>query len=217
MATGTCLKRGNLGDVVLDTTGPHALIVREFAAARPGWRWLARRLGQREAQALDAIRAIDGVPRLHRLERSRLTRSFVAGQPMHRAEPRNAAYFADARQLLQRLHAAGLVHNDLAKEANWIVRPDGRAGIVDFQLALRFVRRGRLFRLLAREDLRHLLKHKARYCPVQLTAAERQLLASPSAGARGWRRFVKPPYRFLTRRVFGWPERYSADERQRSG
>ena len=42
-----------------------------------------------------------------------------------------------ARRLLQRLHRGGLAHNDLAKEANWLVLDDGSPAIIDFQLASR--------------------------------------------------------------------------------
>ena len=54
-------------------------------------------------------------------------------------------------------------HNDLAKEQNWLRGRDGRAYLIDFQLASRFRRRSKLFRIAAYEDLRHLLKHKRRY------------------------------------------------------
>ena len=54
----------------------------------------------------------------------------------------------------------------------------GRAFLMDFQLAARFRRGNALFRLARYEDLRHLLKHKRRYAPDALTAAE-----APGAGA----------------------------------
>jgi hypothetical protein len=67
---------------------------------------------------------------------------------------------------------------------------------------------------LAREDLRHLLKHKRHYLPQSLTARERAILASPSLLARACRRIAKPPYVFVTRRLLGWPERSGPAERQ---
>ena len=74
------------------------------------------------------------------------------------------------------MHRAGIVHNDTAKEPNWLVRPDGSPALVDFQLAMHFTGRGRLFRMLAREDLRHLLKHKRTYLPGELTARQRRII-----------------------------------------
>jgi hypothetical protein len=115
------------------------------------------------------------------------------------------------------MHKLGVAHNDLAKEANWLTAPDGLPGIVDFQLAIVAPRRGALFRLLAREDLRHLLKHKRRYLGHALTARQRRMLATPTLLARFWRYVVKPPYRFVTRRLLAWPERSGAFERELDG
>ena len=61
-----------------------------------------------------------------------------------------------------RCAAPGVTHNDIAKPQNWLMTPEGRAAVIDFQLASVHRRRGRLFRTMAREDLRHLLKAEAR-------------------------------------------------------
>ena len=134
---------------------------------------------------------------------------------MYLCSPRSREYFREALRLVRRLHRLGVTHNDLAKEANWICQDERVPGIVDFQLAICFSSRSRLFRLLAREDLRHLLKHKRHYRPEALTERERRILANPMWPARWWRTLVKPCYRFVTRRVLRWPERKGAAERQR--
>jgi hypothetical protein len=85
---------------------------------------------------------------------------------------------------------------------------------VDFQLAMVSVRRGRLFRALAREDLRHLLKHKRTYCPERQTARERRILATPALHSRIWMATGKPVYRFVTRRLLGWEDREGASDRR---
>jgi hypothetical protein len=105
------------------------------------------------------------------------------------------------------------VHNDLAKEPNILVVGNGRPAFVDFQLAWHAPGRGRLFRILAYDDLRHLLKHKRSYCADELTNRERRILARPSLPSRLWMRIVKPPYLFLTRRVLGWADREGASDR----
>lgn len=76
----------------------------------------------------------------------------------------------------------------------------GFPALLDFRLAWRDPRRGRLFRLMAREDLRHLLKHKRQYCAQHLSARQRRLLASPSGAARLWRWTLQP----LGRRLRAW-------------
>ncbi|HUF71676.1 MAG TPA: serine/threonine protein kinase [Gammaproteobacteria bacterium] len=214
MATRIELKRGTLGDVYCEIGGDSAQAVRDLGPAR--WRWLARRLARREARALVCLDGTPGVPRLIAFERDRLIRSFLPGEPLHRGVPPSREYFRRAFRLVCHLHRLRVAHNDLAKEANWIASPGGVPGIVDFQLAICFARRGRLFRLLAREDLRHLLKHKRHYLPDTLTDRERRILARPMWPARWWRTAVKPGYRFVTRRLLGWSERDGAAERERS-
>ncbi|HKZ74442.1 MAG TPA: hypothetical protein VJ011_10275, partial [Steroidobacteraceae bacterium] len=136
-----------------------------------------------------------------------------AGEPMQRARPREAAYFRNALHLLRRLHARDVVHNDLAKETNWLVTPEGAPALVDFQLAMHAPRRGRLFRALAYDDLRHLCKHKRSYAPHLLTARQCGILARPSLVSRLWMASGKRIYLFVTRRVLGWADREGAGDR----
>ena len=153
------------------------------------------------------------MPQLVRHERGNLVRSFIAGAPLHQAKTREADWFASAARLLRRLHAAGICHNDLAKEPNLLVRVNGTAGIIDFQLATYSPKRGRLFRIAAYEDVRHLLKHKRSYRADLLTARERGILANPSPISRIYMGTVKPVYLFITRRIFGWQDREGARDR----
>ena len=132
---------------------------------------------------------------------------------MQDARPADIAWFTAAARLLRRLHCAGVVHNDLAKEPNILVLDDGSPAIIDFQLAAHSHRRGRLFRIAAYEDLRHLLKHKRTYRADRLTQRERDILANPSPVSRMWMGTVKPIYLFVTRRVLGWADREGARDR----
>ncbi len=214
-AGATVLKRDLFGEVRRLDGDAGTCIVRDSRGA-PVWiRWLARRLLANEAQALAAADGIDGVPELYRHHRDVLERSHIDGLPMQDARPYNRPYFRDAFRLLCRLHRAGIVHNDLAKEPNLLVRPDGSPAFIDFQLAGVSRKRGRLFRLLAREDLRHLLKHKRTYCRDALTAREHRILARPSALSRAWMAAGKPVYLFVTRRLLGWADREGAGDRIR--
>jgi predicted Ser/Thr protein kinase len=189
------------------------LVERDTRAARWWVRPLARHLAKREATALRALAGMPEVPRFESLERGVLVRSWTDGEPMQRARPRDPRYFAEASALLRRLHRAGVAHNDLAKEPNWLVTPAGHPALVDFQLALVSHRRSRLFRTLARDDVRHLLKHKRSYCPERLTDRERHILATPSVLARIWMSTGKKVYLFVTRRLLGWADREGAGDR----
>lgn len=213
MASSRLLKKDLFGEIryVVDDDGLR--IVRDSTAAATGARWLARKMLHREARVLAVLKDIDGVPRLLDLERGLLSRSYLPGEPMQVARPRNSSYFAAAARMLRQLHRLGVVHNDLAKEPNLLVLNDGSPGFIDFQLALFMPKRGRLFRWLAYDDLRHLLKHKRTYYPQGLTQREIAILARPSPPSRVWTLTVKPVYLFVTRRLLGWADREGASDR----
>lgn len=215
MASRRTLKCDSLGAVHLEYTAAEKVVVRDVARASWSVRWLARHLARREARALKHLATETRVPDLLAFDGIRLRRSFLAGLPLHHAAMPTRSYFKDAIRLLARLHRHGVAHNDLAKEANWLKTRGEGAAIVDFQLAVVSRRRGPWFRMLAREDLRHLLKHKAHYLPESLTKRQREMLSRPALPARLWRRLAKPVYRLVTRRVLRWPEREGAEERQR--
>jgi predicted Ser/Thr protein kinase len=155
-----------------------------------------------------------GVPSLLGFDGTVVRRTYLPGATLYDSPPRSRAYFVNALRVLRRLHRAGVAHNDLAKEANWLVASGDACAIVDFQLAMCSPTRTARFRRRAYEDLRHLLKHKRTYQPDRLTARQRRVLAQPTLAARLWRAIAKPPYRFVTRVVLGWPERAGPVERR---
>lgn len=207
-AFGTACRLG-----YMEPGGAVDCVERDTQAARWWLRPIARRLASREALALEALAGIEGVPALLSWDGRRLRRSWIEGAPMHKARPCDPAYFREALRLLRRLHAAGVLHNDLAKEPNWLVTMDRRPALVDFQLAMRPRSRGLRFRVLAYDDLRHALKHKRTYCPQQLTRRERAILARRSLPSALWARTGKPVYVLITRRLLGWPDRDGAGDR----
>jgi RIO-like serine/threonine protein kinase len=203
------LKADQLGRIELCRHCGEPAVRRDISAARWWARAFARRAAAREARALERLHGVDGVPQLLAWRDGKLLRSYMDGAPMQEGRPTDPRYFRDALRLLATLHRRGVVHNDLAKEPNWLVRADGRPGVVDFQLAWTRTgwprrRRGALFRLLAREDLRHLLKHKRTYLPQRLTAREQAILDTPAAHARLWRATGKRLYKLVARRLFGY-------------
>jgi hypothetical protein len=181
----------------------------------PWWSYLpARHLFERERKALTRARDLGVGPKLLWGGRSALVRGFIDGVALHLAKPHgDPAYFRSAKAALRKLHRAGICHNDLAKEQNWLRGSDGHAYLTDFQLAVCFDRRSRLFRIAAYEDLRHLLKHKRTYAPDALTPAERKILARKSIVARTWLMTGKKVYRAITRGVFNFTDREGGGRR----
>ncbi|HEX3939262.1 MAG TPA: serine/threonine protein kinase [Xanthobacteraceae bacterium] len=178
----------------------------------PWWsRVIAHELFRRERRALALADGLGIAPPLLFAGRHALVRGWIDGVPLHIAKPHgDAGYFRSAKAALRKLHRAGIAHNDLAKEQNWLYAQDtgqdtgqddgqGHACLTDFQLAACFRRRNALFRLACYEDLRHLLKHKRRYAPDALTAAERRVLARKSFITRAWMATGKKVYYAITR------------------
>src|SRR5204863_9273576 len=181
----------------------------------PLWSYpLARHLFAREHRALALARDLDVGPKLLWAGRSALVRGFIDGVALHLAKPcGDVAYFRSARQALHRLHRAGICHNDLAKEQNWLRGRDGRAYVTDFQLAACFARRSWLFRVAAYEDIRHMLKHKRSYAPEALTPKERKILARKSLVAGVWMKTGKKVYQAITRGLFNFRDREGGGKR----
>lgn len=208
----TVLKRDVFSTVERGTW--RALDGRDYPAVRRRWNsvslWfspLARLLAGREVHALARVNATGVATPLLAVGDRFLVRGWIEGVPMQIARPQgDMHFFQSARQALHALHRAGFAHNDLAKQQNWLCGADGEAWLIDFQLALPISRRSRLGRVLAYEDLRHLLKHKRTYCPDRLTPRERRMLNEKSIFARIWMATGKKVYRFVTRRLMSYSD-----------
>ncbi|MGD9682098.1 MAG: hypothetical protein AB7W16_13010 [Candidatus Obscuribacterales bacterium] len=141
-------------------------------------------------------------------------RSFIDGEVLYRQErPLSADFYRDAKKLLRDLRLQGVCHNDLAKEANWLVSSDGHKPVlVDFQLARCFKsRHNKLFLALCHEDLRHLLKHKRK--DMAVTRTEARVLGTKALPTRIWQMTGRQVYLFITRKVLGWKDRTGSYER----
>jgi hypothetical protein len=172
----------------------------------PWWNLvLARLLFERERRALTIAGELGVTPPLLYAGRQVLVRGWIDGTVMQIAKPYgDRAFFHSAKAALRKLHAAGICHNDLSKQQNWLRGRDGRAYLTDFQLASSFSKRGLLFRMLAYEDLRHLLKHKHRYLREDMTPAEWKMRARKTPLSSWWLLTGKKLYHLATRGIFGF-------------
>lgn len=170
-------------------------------------------LARKEIRGLRAVQGIEGCPLLIRVDKIGLLRSWTRGAPLQLARPDTADWYKDAKRLLREMRRAGVTHNDIAKSQNWLRTPEGRAAVIDFQLASTHKRRGWLFRIMAREDLRHLLKQKRTYAPHLLTPAEQRMLARKAWPARLWMATAKPAYNFVTRKLMNWSDGEGTEDR----
>jgi serine/threonine protein kinase len=211
------LKRDVFGRVELvrilpasSSAAPDAqLAIRRLATGSsvPFSRLVARLLLARERRALEQLSGLAGVPRLLEGSQDELLRSYQAGVALSATDELALDFFERLAELVREVHARGVCHNDLHKEQNVIVGADGRPSLVDFQLASVHAQGSRMLRSRAREDLRHVEKHRRRYLrdgrgPAELhfdLAQEAPLVRSRTALV--WRRTAKPIYVFVTRKL----------------
>lgn len=178
---------------------------RNYADVKWWVKPIARHFARREARALRRAEGSGHTVPVYALEEGFLVRGFVDGLPLQIAKPRgDRAFFVSARKGLREVHRRGIAHNDLAKPQNWLYAADGRAVLMDFQLAMVFSRRSKAFRVAAYEDIRHFLKQKRSYCPEALTAREKKILARKSLFTRVWMKTGKKVYNFVTRRLLNY-------------
>ncbi len=182
-------------------------------------RWVGRALRDREVRFYTAlageagVRGVRGVPPLlGKVGPTGFAHAYVPGRPLSRDRPVPDGFFDELAALAHALHAAGVAYVDLNKPENVLLGTDGRPHLIDFQIAwgrspaLRFapLRPGNriVLNLLHRSDLYHVLKHKQRLRPDELTAAER-LAARPAWPIRLHRTLTRP-YFLVRRRLFRW-------------
>jgi hypothetical protein len=212
----TVLKRDVFSETIMGhlADDPETKVVLRRLDGVPAWaRPLSQWLARKEARGLQAVQGIEGVPVLLEADKGGILRVWSEGTPLHLAKPSDPAWFRDARRLLRDMRRRGVCHNDIAKPQNWLMTPDGRAAVIDFQLASVHRRKGKLFRIAAREDLRHMLKQKRSFARDLLTPAEKNILARKSLPSRIWMATGKKLYNFVTRRLMNWSDGEGTENR----
>jgi tRNA A-37 threonylcarbamoyl transferase component Bud32 len=171
--------KADVKKVVLDG---RPAILKDFAGKTWAARLLGRRQVARERRALLRLADVAGVPRLlgetgggtgllmTRMEGDPIT-AWLARHP-EAAGP----LFDRLARLVAVMHARGVVHNDLRKRDNILVRADGSPVLIDFNasvcLPLGSAAGRLLLGVLRRIDEGAIFKWKARLAPALLAPAE---------------------------------------------
>ena len=82
----------------------------------------------------------EGVPqRPFFVDSSCLAFEFVEGTPLrdYPSDKITTEYLLECERILHDIHKKGLVHLDTGAMGNWIVKPDNRPALIDFQTAMR--------------------------------------------------------------------------------
>ncbi len=203
------LKEDAFGKIELRELDGEQVICRDYSEAGFVSGLLAGYLARREAKVLRELNRIedDRLPRLIHFGDKVCIRSYIEGVPLKEGKAPDPEFYVNARDILDKLHAAGVVHNDLEKPENWLMISDQVAGIIDFQLAFHSTKRGKIYRWCVGEDIRHLVKQKNRYSRENMSDEERAILKNKSGFGRFWSKRVKPVYNFITRKIFKYSDR----------
>lgn len=174
--------------------------------------WMGRLLCRREVDYIRRLNDVDGIP--HYLEtygEAGFVRQFIPGcnlREYSKSSQVDAEFFPRLRQILTKVHARGISHNDLSKPENVLVTTDGKPVLIDFQIATRILSdrdpvRSRMTRwfvhYMQRVDHYHLTKLHTRRRPDDFTAEEHQaaLRKGVVLTMHGW---VRRPYRAVRHR-----------------
>lgn len=193
--------------------GPAGVVVAKINRVTPLFglpmEWAGRFLARREIRFYRALQDVWGVPQLiGPVGPTGFVHAFVPGHPLGRHEAVGDGFFDDLLALVRMLHARGIAYVDLNKRQNILVGDDGRPYLIDFQIALGgprslLTRCAPLRWLLAHfqhGDLYHVLKHKRRLRPDQLTEPQRQVVERLNTWIR-LHRWIARPLTQLRRRT----------------
>ncbi len=174
--------------------------------------WLGRKTARNERILLAQLAGLQGIPALAGPVRetaggpdlpNAVAREYVAGHPLGNREPVADAFFPELNRLLDEMHYRRTVYVDLHKRENIIVTDRGEPCLIDFQISLTWpdwLHSGPIFRILARSDKYHLMKHWARcrpdQCGIDSIAIQKQI----PWWIRG-HRMVARPFREFRRRL----------------
>jgi hypothetical protein len=170
--------------------------------------WLGRWLCRREMHFYTKLADLPNIPRLvGAVGPTGFVHEFVPGRPLEKDRPVPDGFFAELQSLLAELHRRGLAYVDTNKPQNILLGDDGRPHLIDFQISYDLADLGdwKLNRWwlhrLQHEDIYHVLKHKRRMRPDEMTEVETERATRRSALIR-LHRFITRPYFLLRRRTF---------------
>jgi predicted Ser/Thr protein kinase len=162
-------------------------------------RWIGRALCRREMRFYGKLQDLPNVPRLlGMVGDTGFVHEYVEGRPLAKGKPVPDGFFQRLQELLAELHRRGIAYVDTNKPENILLGDDGLPHLIDFQISWDspFLRRR-----LQREDFYHILKHKKRLRPDELTEEELARVNHISWMIRLHRAITKP-YFFVRRRMF---------------
>jgi hypothetical protein len=170
--------------------------------------WLGRWLCRRERRFYSKLSDLTAIPKvLGTVEPTGFILEYVSGAPLSSCPAVPDGFFDELARLLTQVHVRGLAYVDTNKTQNILVGENGRPHLIDFQISYDLQDLGDwwlgrlVLQYLQQCDDYHILKHKTRLRPDEMSHHERQ-----RSGRRAWpirlHRFIVKPYFGLRRRTF---------------
>jgi len=142
LSRAVLLERGTRAqaDLLQIDLGAGPMIIKDYSRKRGLRRVLGRIVVAREVRAYRRLGEISGVPRLiGRIDAMALAIEKVNGKQLGRHPERSnggPAKLARLREIIDRIHATGMVHWDLRARENVLVTPSGEIFVLDFASAV---------------------------------------------------------------------------------
>ena len=180
--------------------------VVEFAGLPLKWvgKWLCRR----EMRFYSRLSDVPHIPALlGTWGETGFIHEYVPGRPLSRDRSVPDGFFDELAGLFGELHRRQIAYVDANKPQNILLGEDGSPHLIDFQISWDLLNLGDTainrwwLSKLQREDLAHLLKHKKRLRPDEMTRQECEAVDRRSLLIRAHRFVFKPWFR-LRRRIF---------------
>jgi hypothetical protein len=173
-----------------------------------GLTWIGRYLRWREMHFYQRLADLPNVPKvLGVVGKTGFVHEYVKGRPLADGSSVPEGYFEKLFAVIDELHRRGIAYVDTNKPQNILVGDDGEPYLIDFQISWdsewwfnKLLSRWVLKRLAA-DDRYHILKHKRKLRPTELSDKEKHKLEHKSWTIRVHRVITKP-YFGIRRRLF---------------
>jgi len=181
---------------------------RDHPFAGLPFQMVGRWLTSREEYIYHRLDGVDGIPRwIDRLSPSSCAIEYIEGKPLDHCEKPPGGFFDKLKTIFEDLHSRGVAYVDSNKRSNILVKENGDPALIDFQISLATNSTwfppfrnilSSIVHSLQKKDIYHLLKHKRRMSPDELTPEE-DLVSRKRRGVHFLHRKLAKPYRRMRR------------------
>jgi RIO-like serine/threonine protein kinase len=174
---------------LLDLDGKPA-VLKDFAPLPLATRLaVGLQLVRWETKILRQLLGLEGVPQLlATVDRFAFVMSFLEARMLYKvpAAELPPKVFDRVLELVDAMHARGVVHLDLRQRKNTLLTADSKPAIIDFASAMHFAKDGKVFRFMKNVDRSAILKLKNRVQPEEMTEEEKEQLKSFDRMRKFW-------------------------------